>query len=158
MKRRWIVTAVLMGILAIGVTGGTILASTDGEDGETPQGRIMSRVAEILGLSEGQVQDAFDQARQEVHDEATQDRLAQMVERGLLTQEQADEYQEWYDTRPEGIGPGFGHGGMGGGPGFGRGVFGFGRGHGGHMRGGMGFWQGLPQAPDTQGDTSLQSF
>jgi hypothetical protein len=37
-----------------------------------------------------------------------QDRLQNMVERGTITQEQADEYQQWWDSKPDDIGAGFG--------------------------------------------------
>lgn len=36
-----------------------------------------------------------------------QDRLQNMVEEGTITQEQADEYQQWWDEKPD-IGVGFG--------------------------------------------------
>lgn len=156
MKKRWIVTAVLVGILAIGLTGGTILANAEDEDGETQHGKILSRFAEIMGLDGVEVEDAFNQAQQEIRDEAMQDRLAQMVEDGILTQEQADEYKAWHDARPDM--PGIGQGGPGFGNGFHKRGRGFGRGHGGHMRGGIGNGWSLPQAPEIPADTSLQSF
>jgi hypothetical protein len=86
--------------------------------GETPViESFASRVASILGLDEAQVQDAMDQARREMQDEALKSKLDSMVERGWLIQEQADAYWQWYQSRPEGIrgfggpGPGFGFGG-----------------------------------------------
>src|SRR5918999_1033064 len=99
------------------VTGGAVMAQENG-DGETPViESFASRVAAILGLDEAQVQDAMDQARREMQDEALKSKLDSLVEQGRLTQEQADEYWQWYQSRPEGIwgfvgpGPGFGFGG-----------------------------------------------
>jgi hypothetical protein len=98
-------------------TGGAVMAQENG-DGETPViESFASRVAAILGLDEAQVQDAMDQARREMQDEALKSKLDSLVEQGRLTQEQADEYWQWYQSRPEGIrgfggpGPGFGFGG-----------------------------------------------
>jgi hypothetical protein len=98
-------------------TGGAVMAQENGT-GETPViESFASRVASILGLDEAQVQDAMDQARREMQDEALKSKLDSMVERGWLIQEQADAYWQWYQSRPEGIrgfggpGPGFGFGG-----------------------------------------------
>jgi ribosomal protein S20 len=53
--------------------------------------RFSSRVAVILGLDEPVVSDAVKQARQEVMEEQFQARLSAMVDKGLLTQEEASE-------------------------------------------------------------------
>ena len=145
MKKRWFVATLLVGVLAIGLTGGTVLAQTDGTSSDSPVGKFASKVATILGLSETQVQDALKQAAGEMQDEALQRKLAHMVEIGRLTQEQADAYYEWYQARPEGIFSGRGFGGHG----FLRGMMGR---HGGY---GMGFWQQMPPAPESTETTSL---
>jgi hypothetical protein len=128
-KRLLLPVAATMIVISI-VTGGAIMAQENGS-GETPViESFASRVAAILGLDEAQVQDAMDQARREMQDEALQRKLDSMVERGRLTQEQADAYLEWYQSRPEGIwefgglGPGFGFGGHGHGMGPAEGRFG----------------------------------
>jgi hypothetical protein len=117
-KRLLLPVAATMIVISI-VTGGAIMAQENGS-GKTPViESFASRVAAILGLDEAQVQDAMDQARREMQDEALQRKLDSMVERGWLTQEQSDEYWQWYQSRPEGIwefggpGPGFGFGGHG---------------------------------------------
>ena len=70
------------------------------------------RVAEILGLEEGTVADAMKQASVEMHNERIEAWLDKMVESGKVTQEQADEYQEWLNDQPTGFerfwGRGFG--------------------------------------------------
>ncbi len=126
MKKRWLFVTLLVGILAIGISGGAVLALGDGTSGDSPSKNLVSRVAAILGIEEAQVQDAFDQAAKEMQDEALQQRLDRLVEQGRLTQEQADEYQQWYQSRPESLSPGFQFHGFGG-----RGFF----------RGGI--WSGL---------------
>ena len=62
---------------------------------------------------------ALQQVRGEMREEFIQKRLDHLVEHGRLTQEQADELKQWYDSRPDGlagalVGPrhgrfGFGH-------------------------------------------------
>ena len=138
MKKRWFVVTLVVGVLALGVTGGDVLAQDTGEERDSPVEKLTSRVVAILGLDEFQVQDAFDQARREMRDEPIQLKLDRMVESGRLTQEQADAYRDWYMSRPEGLCPGFKLGGI--------------RGHGFHRGGmmgehGMGFWNQMPHAP-----------
>ncbi len=145
-KRRWLYALLLTGLLVIGVTGGTVLAQGGEEDGDSPVKGFASRVAGILGLglTEAQVQEAFDQARAEMQDEALQAKLDKLVESGRLTQEQADEYKEWYDSRPDTLTPGFG----------GR-KFHFGQGFGGRrFHHGMGMWDKAPQSESIEGDVT----
>ena len=74
--------------------------------------------------------------------------LTTMVESGKLTQEQADEIQEWYDDKPDSIASWGGHGKT-----FGHKRWRGGRGHGGHS------WKGKPApstetTPDSGGDSA----
>ena len=114
MSRRWIMVTVLVGVLALGITGGAVLAQggeTEGDSpGDSPIRGLASRVAEILGLDDAQVQDTFQQAVGEMHEEALQRKLDRLVEMGKLTQEQADEYKVWFQSRPEGLSPKLFHG------------------------------------------------
>ena len=61
-----------------------------------------ARVATILGLETDKVEDAMEQAKKEMFSEQLDAKLAAMVENGSITQEQADEYKEWVESRPEG--------------------------------------------------------
>jgi hypothetical protein len=101
-------------------------ASATFEEESSPAQTFISKVANILGLPEEQVADAFKQARQEMQDEALQNWLQKLVDEGKITQEEADQYLEWWQSRPDinfGLGDGFqlwggcGHGHRGGGMG-----------------------------------------
>lgn len=143
-KRRWLYALILTGLLVIGITGGAVLAHGGGENGDSPVKSFASRVAGILGLDESQVQDAFKQARAEMQDEALQAKLDKMVESGRLTQEEADEYKEWYDSRPDTLTPGFG----------GR-KFHFGQGFGSRrFHHGMGMWDKAPQSESIESNAT----
>lgn len=104
-KPRWILAGLLVGVLAVGIMGSAVLAHSNGDDGGSPIRGFASRVADILGLDEVDVQDAIKQARTETQNDILQHRLDYKVEQGLITQEQADEYLEWYQSRPEGVSP-----------------------------------------------------
>ena len=77
------------------------MAQGDGAEGGSPLQSFASRVAVILGLDETQVQDAFSQAAGELQVDRLQLKLDRLVENGRLTQEEADEYKEWYLSRPD---------------------------------------------------------
>ena len=102
-KKYWFIGLVALMAAVIGLGSATVLAQES--DGETSRLGIIARVANILGLEEQQVQDAFDQARQELRDEQFEEmvgqRLDALVESGRITQEQADELREWYAERPD---------------------------------------------------------
>ena len=104
-KRSWIVTAAVVGLLIVGVTGGTLMAQQagngDGDDAETKS--FADRVAEVLGLDTETVEDAFDQAKRGMFDERVRKKLDAAVEEGLIDQAKADETMEWLAERPDGL-------------------------------------------------------
>ena len=69
-----------------------------------------------MAMDSGQLKDALDQARSEMQDEALESRLQNLVDEGKITQEEVDQYLEWWQSRPDielplpGLG-GRGHGG-----------------------------------------------
>ncbi len=136
MKKRGILAALLVGVLALAAIGGTIFAQTatpsgtpqpnNGSSGSSPQNTIyqdfISKLASILGVNQQTVQNAVQQAAKQVQDDRMQQRLNQMVQNGQITQAQANQYLQWYESRPSFAGLGSGLGGFGRmlGPGFGR--------------------------------------
>ncbi len=106
MRKRWIVFSILAGLLAASLVGGAVLAQS-ADDGkvyifkESSRSDILARVAEILDVEQGQVEDAFEQATRERAEQKSADLLAKLVEMGVLTQEEADANQAWLDARPE---------------------------------------------------------
>ncbi len=102
-KKHWFIGMVALLAVVIGLGSATAMAQES--HGETSGLGLIARVANILGLQEQQVQDAFDQARQELRDEQFEEmvgqRLDALVESGRITQEQADELREWYAERPD---------------------------------------------------------
>jgi len=130
MRKRWLIVTLLLGVLALGITGGPVRADGGDTAGVPPSKSFVARVADKLGLDEAKVQAAFKQVAREMQDEALQKKLDAMVTQGRLTQEQADQVKQWYQARPEAVtprfpfkGPGF-HGGVMG-PGHGRDRMGF---------------------------------
>ena len=106
MRKRWILVPVVLVTMALAVAAVGVALAHESK-GDSKADKFTSRVAEILGLDKAQVSDAMKQARQELRDEAMQSRLDSLVEKGLITQKQADEYLEWRQSRPEAL-SGFG--------------------------------------------------
>jgi len=101
-------------VLTVGLTTTAFASEPTGDD--TSRGPIqtfISKVANILGLEEGQVGDAMTQARHEMcveaRDESMEQRLERAVASGYFSQEQADEILTWWNNHSEvlqGVGPG----------------------------------------------------
>lgn len=99
--------------------GFTAIASAHSTEGEAETGKdlrqiFVGKLADILGLDEEQVDDAMQQAKQEMREECEQQRIQKALDEGLITEEEAEQIQGWRDNRPEAmqqLGPGgdFGH-------------------------------------------------
>jgi hypothetical protein len=129
-----------------GIAGGVVAAadntSNNTGDQSQPTDRyqaLLDRVCAIyeentgVAIDSEQLKDAFAQAQSEMQDEALKSWLQNLVDEGKITQEEADQYLEWWQARPDVTLPG---------P---RGL-----GFGGGMRCGRGFgdWGGPYSVPD----------
>jgi len=88
--------------------GTTAMVMAEGEEEETTppleeagENGLLERVADILGIDEEDLIDAFKQARQEMCEDAFTSHINQAVEEGLITQGQADEILGWWSQRPD---------------------------------------------------------
>ena len=125
-KKMKVLIAVLVAILTLTVSGAVAVLAQGDEEVEpdeeellgelneimprvkmfvsTESSELLSRVAEILGISEEELSDAFAQARQEMMvercEEAFYEFLEQAVEEGLITEEEAEEIKAWTGNKP----------------------------------------------------------
>lgn len=131
LPKKVIVVALVAAVVLVGSLAGLAVAQTG--TGDTGQSKtLLERVASILGIDQQKLQDAVNQAQREMRDEALNSYLKNLVDQGKITQEQADQYNSWWQARPDTLLPGS----------FGRG---FGpRGFGGGKGGGGGLWGGCP--------------
>ena len=154
-KRKWFIPVVVVSVLLIGgIVGGVVVAagsdsSSDAEDQSQTTDRyqaLLDRACAIyeektgVAIDSEQLKDALDQARSEIQEEALESWLQDLVDEGKITQEEADQYLEWWQSRPDIELPL---------PGLG------GHGHGGGMMWGGGFqpWGG-PCSPDASDEAS----
>jgi hypothetical protein len=128
-KRKWFIPIMLLSILLIGgITGGVVAAASDNSSNTEDQSQAADRYQALLdracaiyeeetgvAIDSGQLKEALDQARSEIQNEALESRLQNLVDEGKMTQEEADQYLEWWQSRPDielplpGLG-GHGHG------------------------------------------------
>ncbi len=108
-SKKLILVAVLAAVVLVGSIGGIALAQT-GTGGSTGK-TLLARVATILNIDQPKLEAAFAQAQKEMRDEALTNRLNDLVKQGKMTQDQADQYQKWMQSKPNVPLPGFGPGG-----------------------------------------------
>ncbi len=105
---RKVITGVLVAAMALtALLVGTV--SADDEDiTPGPQDSILARVAELLNIDQDDLEAAFTQAREEQREErqaemeaAREAQMQKLVDQGIITQKQADEWNEWMESRPE---------------------------------------------------------
>jgi hypothetical protein len=110
-KKKWVIIGTLVGVavLAAGIIGGAVYAQSGSGSSDTSPGKsFAARVAAIQGIDQTKVENAFAQARRDMQDEALTNWLNSQVSEGRMTQQQADQYKQWWQSKPdaaEGFGP-----------------------------------------------------
>ena len=114
-KRKWFVPVVVVSVLLIGsIVGGAIVAAQDSSGSIEDQSQatdrhqvLLERVCAIYEEKTGvaiyseQLKDALKQAREEMRDEALENRLENLVDEGKITDEEASQLLEWWQSRPD---------------------------------------------------------
>jgi hypothetical protein len=104
-KKKWLIVGVVavVVLLVAGVVGGVVAhaqSPTPGASAVNPEKAFADRVAKILGEDPAKVEAAFTQAQKDIQDEALTNKLNSLVQQGKLTQQQADQYKQWWESRP----------------------------------------------------------
>jgi len=99
-RKKLVIIGVLVAVLLAGSIGGVALAQTENGDDTQPK-TLMARVADILGIEQQTLEDAFTQARTEMQNEALDNYLDELVNEGTMTKEQADQYKTWWQSKPD---------------------------------------------------------
>ena len=137
-RLKWLVMAVLLPILLVGgIVGGVVAAADDTSNNTGDQSltadstdryqALLDRVCAIyqentgVAIDSQQLKEAFDQAMKEEQDKAMESWLQNLVDEGKITQEEADQYLEWWQAKPDVTLPGPGDFAFGGGMERGRG-------------------------------------
>jgi outer membrane murein-binding lipoprotein Lpp len=102
-SKKFIVVAVLIAVVLVAGTTGIVLAQ-DNNDGAGPQQTLLARVAQIMGIDQQKLQDAFKQAiseRRAQLKETFDQKLQSLVSEGKITQQQADDFNAWLKAKPD---------------------------------------------------------
>jgi hypothetical protein len=106
--KKFIIIAVLTAVMLAGTIGGVALAQDNEEEAPAAGfGNVLERVCAIyeentgVTIDQEALREAFAQAQDEMRMEALDNYLQRLVEEGKLTQEQADQYKEWLEARPD---------------------------------------------------------
>ena len=97
-----------------GTAGGVVATANDSSSNTEDQSQIADRYQALLdracaiyeeetavAMDSEQLKDALDQAQSEMQDEALESWLQNLVDEGKITQEEADQYLEWWQSRPD---------------------------------------------------------
>jgi hypothetical protein len=103
-KKFIILASALAAVLVIGATAGVVLAQA-GDNGTGKDDGILPRVAQILGIDQQKLTDAFTQARTEYREQHPRGQnpeqgLEKAVQNSKLTQQQADQVKAWWASKP----------------------------------------------------------
>lgn len=105
-KKMKSLVVVLVAVFLLTV-GTTVALAQEGSD-QPPQPQPVSnplwaKVAQLLGISEQELTDAFAQAHQQLRQEKIDQYLAEAVEKGIITQDEAKQITEWWAKRPAAV-------------------------------------------------------
>jgi len=109
-SKKYLLVTVLAVVLLAGSIGGVALAQTGTDDNNQPKAQneaLLDKVCAIyeentgVAINSAELQKAFDQARNEMQDEARDKYLQSLVDQGKITQEQADQYKAWLESKPD---------------------------------------------------------
>jgi len=100
LRKRKFIIMLLGAVLIIAASIGGVAMAQDSEDNTQPDS-LMGRVANILGIDQQTVEDAFEQAQAEMREAALDRYLQKLVDEGKINQEEAAEYKTWLENRPD---------------------------------------------------------
>ena len=114
-KRKWFIPVVVVSVLLIGgIVGGVVIAGSDNSSNTENQSQASDRYQALLdracaiyeektgvAIDSEQLKDALAQAQSEMRDEALESWLQDLVNEDKITQGEADQYLEWWQSRPD---------------------------------------------------------
>jgi hypothetical protein len=112
-KRKWFIPVVVVSVLLIGgIVGGVVVAGSDSSNNTEDQSQTTDRYQALLdracaiyeentgvAIDLEQLKDALKQAQSEMRDEALESWLQDLVNEDKITQGEADQYLEWWQSR-----------------------------------------------------------
>lgn len=101
-SKKFIVIAALVAVVLVAGTAGVVMAQ-DGNKGPGPRQALLEKVAQILGIPQQKLEDAFKKATEEARvqrEAAFLENLQKLVTEGKLTQKQVEDFKTWLKAKP----------------------------------------------------------
>lgn len=99
-RKKSILIALVAGLVLVGITAGVAFAQTPSTTQDTGK-TLWARVATILNIDQSKLESAVTQAQSEMRTEALNNYLQNLVSQGKITQAQADQYNQWWQAKPD---------------------------------------------------------
>ncbi len=103
MSIRFIPVALIAATVALVAVSGAALAFGRGGSDAESRDDLLERASDVLGIESQALKDALTQAQSELETERQRAVLAELVEDGLISQEEADEASAWLEQKPEAV-------------------------------------------------------
>jgi hypothetical protein len=107
-SKKFIILTVLGTVVLVGSITGVVLAqNNDDSQPEVGPETLLEKVCAVyeentgVSIDSQELEKAFAQAQSEIQAEALKNRLQSLVEQGKINQEQADQYLEWWQSKPD---------------------------------------------------------
>jgi len=106
-SKKLIIVVVLAAVVLVGSIGRVVLANGDENQPKAQFGEFIDKACDIYDenvepdIDRDALQAAIAQAQSEMQAAAMEARLAKMVENGVIDETQAQELQEWWESRPD---------------------------------------------------------
>jgi hypothetical protein len=109
-RKKFIILGVVLAVvILVGATAGVAFAQTGAA--KTPVAQVTSavagfsdnltaRIAKILGIDQQKLDAAIKQANTDLQNQRLDDYLNQLVQSGKITNDQANQYKTWLNSRP----------------------------------------------------------
>jgi len=111
-SKKFIFIVLAATVVLTGSIGGIALAQSEEEEEEQTE-TIFDKVTAVLIedgviITSDQLEDAFTQVQKDIRTAAMEKFMDKLVEEDVITQDEADDYLEWWSAKPDiSIGPGF---------------------------------------------------
>jgi hypothetical protein len=106
-KKLGIVAALAVVVLAGSIGGAVVAQNGDGTQPQAQHEPLLGRVCEIyqensgVAIDQELLKDAFAEAQAEMRTEALQNRLEALVDEGKISEDEAGQYLDWWQSRPD---------------------------------------------------------
>jgi len=106
-KRKKFIIPMVAAITLAGVLAGGAFAQED-ENSPSPGNTFIERLSDKLGIQQDELEQALTEVMSEMREDAMNNHLERLVAEGRLSEEEAEQFLEWWQDRPDIVLGGFG--------------------------------------------------